>query len=48
MSREEKIKFLVEAIYEVEGAVVHPEHFADRSDEQIEEDVEWYDYLLTK
>ncbi|MDA2738390.1 hypothetical protein PDQ75_24875 [Bacillus cereus group sp. Bc015] len=48
MSREEKIQFIIKAIHEIEGAVVEPEHFADRSDEQIDEDFEWYDYLLGK
>jgi len=48
MTREEKVKFLVEAIEEVEGVKVSPEHFAEYSDEQLEEEVEWFDYLLTK
>lgn len=48
MSREEKVKFLVEAIYYVEGVKVAPEYFAAMSDEQLDEEVEWYDYLMDK
>lgn len=48
MTREEKIKFIVEAIEEVEGVKVCPDHYEQYSDEQLEEEAEWYDYLLTK
>lgn len=48
MSREEKVKFIVAAIYEVEGVKVLPTYFTAMSDEQLDEEVEWYEYLLTK
>ncbi|WP_179885469.1 hypothetical protein [Bacillus cereus] len=48
MSREEKVKCLIELIDQVEGVKVAPDHFVDMSDEQLEEEIEWYDYLMTK
>lgn len=48
MTREEKIDFIVEAIENVEGVKVYPYMFALFTDEQLDKDVEWYDYLLGK
>jgi hypothetical protein len=48
MSREEKISFLIGAIYEIEGVQVHHWQISGWSDEQIDKEVDFYDYLLTK
>lgn len=48
MTREEKVKYLIELIDQVEGVKVAPDYFVNMSDEQLEEEVEWYDYLMTK
>jgi len=48
MSREEKVKRLIDLIEQVEGVKVAPNHFVNMSDEQLEEEIEWYDYLMTK
>ncbi|WP_324658942.1 hypothetical protein [Bacillus cereus] len=48
MTREEKVKYLIELIDQVEGVQVAPDHFINMSDEQLEEEIEWYDYLMTK
>lgn len=48
MTRNEKINFLIQAIEEIEGAVLEPEYFSKYSDEQIDDEVDWMEYLLTK
>ena len=46
--RAESIEFIVWAIKEVEGVIVPASHFKKKTDEQLADDVEWYDYLLSK
>jgi hypothetical protein len=48
MDRDELIKFIVEAAWEIEGAVIDPEDFSLMSDAQLEEEADWYDHLLDK
>lgn len=48
MSRQEKIKFIVLAVKEIEGVKISPTIFKEYSNEQLDKEVEWYDYLLTK
>lgn len=48
MTREEKVNFLVESIWELEGATVGAAYFEDYTDEQIDEKFDWYEYLWTK
>jgi hypothetical protein len=48
MTRKEKIIFLIKAIEEIEGVSLAPGYFEKYSDEQIDDEVEWLDYLLTK
>jgi hypothetical protein len=48
MTRDEKIQFIIEAIDAVEGAIVAPPYFESYTDEQLDKEVLWYDYLLDK
>ncbi|NGY84922.1 hypothetical protein F6Y03_30855 [Bacillus megaterium] len=48
MTREQKISFIIKAIQEVEGVVVKSSEFEHMSDEEINEEADWYDYLLGK
>lgn len=48
MTREEKIKFIIKAIDEIEGVLLTPEYFKDYSDENLDKEVERCDYLLDK
>jgi hypothetical protein len=48
MTREERIDYLIESIWEIEGATVGPAFFEDYTDERLEKEIEWYDYLLDK
>lgn len=48
MSREEKIQFIIDSIWELEGATVGRAYFEDYTDKQIEERYEWHEYLWTK
>ena len=48
MNREEKIKFIIDCIWEIEEAAVGSAYFEDYSDEQLDKEVVWYEYLLTK
>lgn len=48
LTREEKIKFCVDSVYEFEGVRVTEEIFSKLSDEELDDEVEWFDYLWTK
>lgn len=48
MSRIEKVYWLIEAIYAVEEARVRAGHFDDMTDDELDAEMEWYDYLLDK
>jgi hypothetical protein len=48
MTKEEKIKFIVLAVEEIEGVKISPSIFKEYSNVQLDKEVEWYDYLLTK
>lgn len=48
MTRNEKILFLIQAIIDIEGVRLESDYFQDWSDEKIEDEVEWMDYLLSK
>jgi hypothetical protein len=48
MSRDQKIDFIIRAIDAIEGAMILPDHFESHTDEQLDKEVEWYDYLLGK
>lgn len=48
MTREEKIKLLILLIDEVEGAIVAAPYFESYTDEQLDKEVNWYEYLLEK
>jgi len=47
-TREEKIKFIIDSIWELEEATVGAAYFESYTDEQIEKEVVWYEYLWTK
>ena len=47
-TRAEKVSFIVQAIYDIEGEEVPPEHFENDTDEKLDELVGWYDYLYGK
>ena len=48
MTRDEKISFIIQAVIDVEGVRLEPEYFEGMSDEAIDDEVEWMDYLLDK
>lgn len=48
MTRSEKIKFLLMAVEAIEGVVLEPDYFEKYSEEQLDDEVEWLDYLLDK
>lgn len=48
MSREEKVKWLIEAIHEIEGVVVKSAYFADYTEERLDKEVGRCEYLLGK
>jgi hypothetical protein len=48
MTREEKIEFLVEAVWNIEGTTVGNGYFQDWTNEQLDKEVEWFEYLYTK
>lgn len=48
MTREEKIKFIVESVLALEGEEIFPTYFEGWTDVQIDLEVEWMEYLWTK
>lgn len=48
MTREEKIAFIIQGIWDIEEAVVAPPYFESYTDEDLDKAVVWYDYLYTK
>lgn len=48
MTREEKILFLINAIRNVEGVLLKAYYFQNYSEEQLDDEIEWMEYLLTK
>lgn len=48
MTREEKIKLLIQLIDEIEGAIVAAPYFESYTDKQLDKEIVWYEYLLTK
>jgi hypothetical protein len=48
MTREQKISFIIKAIQDIEGVVVKSSEFEHMTDEEINEEANWYDYLLDK
>jgi hypothetical protein len=48
MSREQKIQFIIDSIWHLEDATVGASYFEDYTDKEIDEEVEWYEYLWTK
>lgn len=48
LSREEKITFLVWAVEQIEGVKLELDYFKHHTDESLDEEVEWLDYLLDK
>ena len=48
MKRDEKILFLIQTIIDIEGVRLESNYFEDWSDEKIDDEVDWMEYLLTK
>lgn len=48
MTRKEKIDFIILAVKEIEGVTTLPYQYVAYTDEQLDIDVEWFDYLLDK
>lgn len=48
MQRAEKIEWLINAIIMIEGVNVEPEYFSTWSDAQLDDEMDWMEYLLTK
>ena len=47
-SRERLVEALVDLIEYIEGVEVSTEYFADKSEQWIRDEVEWYEYLADK
>jgi hypothetical protein len=48
MTRAEKIDFLIRAVYVIEGVIISSTYYKSYTDEQLDKEVELYDYLLDK
>ncbi|WP_299094233.1 hypothetical protein [uncultured Metabacillus sp.] len=48
MTREEKVKLIIDTVWNIEGVKVDPKFFEHHSYEELDEEVDWYDYLLDK
>jgi hypothetical protein len=48
VTREQKITFLIRAAWDIEGAVVVPSYFDKYTDEELDKQVDFYDYLYDK
>lgn len=48
MERQEKILFIIQAIAQIEGVNVDPEYFSAWSEAQLDDEMDWMEYLLTK
>jgi hypothetical protein len=48
VTRDEKIKFITQAIWDIEGASVLPGYFDKYTDDELDKEVDWYDHLLDK
>lgn len=48
MTREQKVQFIVDSIYQIEGALVPPAEFEEMTEDELSKEVEWYEYLWTK
>lgn len=48
MTRDEKIKFLIWAVEAIEGVHLGPDYFNQYSDDRLDDEVEWLEYLLDK
>lgn len=48
MSRKEKESFVIRAVWEIEEGIVPISYFDNMTDEELDKEVEWYDYLLGK
>jgi hypothetical protein len=48
MTREEKLNFIIQAIWDREGAIVTSSWFNDYSDLALDKEIEWIDHLLKK
>lgn len=48
MTREEKIMFLIWAVEQTHGVKLEPDYFKQHTDESLDKEVEWLDYLLDK
>jgi hypothetical protein len=46
MTREEKIKFVQEAVYNVEEVVISDGHFDEYTDEMLDDEVKFYKHIL--
>ncbi|MGF9741597.1 hypothetical protein ABEX38_29965 [Priestia megaterium] len=46
--REMLIDFIIDAVYEIEGVKLDRFYFADKTQEEIQEEADWLDYLLGK
>jgi hypothetical protein len=48
VSREQKIQFIVDSVWHLEGADADRAELEKLSDEELDSEVEWYEYLWTK
>lgn len=48
MDREEKINYLIKMIEAVEGVDLEPDYFEEYTEDQLDDEMDWFDYLLTK
>lgn len=48
LNRTEKIDYLIRMIDEIEGVLLDASYFEDYPDARIDDEIDWFDYLMTK
>lgn len=48
MSREQKIRFIIQGHLDIQDAVIPVSYFDKWTDEEIDKECDWVDYLLDK
>ena len=48
MTRQEKIDFCVSAVWLLEGDHIPPDYFEKLADEELDREIEWFNYLAEK
>lgn len=48
LNRKEKVDYLIKMIEEIEGVLLDASYFEDYPDARIDDEIDWFDYLMTK